>query len=68
MRNSLYFTFSKEGIVKVLSANETKRQKDILEKENWVHTNTVCPAKWIEEMANGQRNPSDMLDEIQFTK
>lgn len=32
----------------------------------WSHTATIDPARWIEAMANGNTNPSDMLDELQF--
>jgi hypothetical protein len=30
----------------------------------WRHTATIDPARWIEAMANGNTEPSDMLDEL----
>ena len=60
------FIYAKEGRVKCLTVDEAHEEK--LTSEGWTHTATIDPARWIEAMANGQRNPSDMLDEIQFTK
>ena len=64
--NNVLFIYAKEGKVKCLTLNEAYGEK--LTSEGWKHTATIDPAKWIEEMANGYRDPSDMLDEIQFSK
>ena len=64
---TMLFIFSKEGTVKIHAAQEVLAIEKKL-RDGWTHTATIDPAKWIEEMANGRRNPSDMLDEIQFTK
>lgn len=59
------FIYAKEGKVKCLTPDEARGEK--LTSEGWTHTATIDPARWIEAMANGQRDPSDMLDEIQFS-
>ena len=58
------FIYSKEGKINCLTIDEAYGEK--LTSEGWTHTATIDPARWIEAMANGQRDPSDMLDEIQF--
>lgn len=59
------FIYAKEGKVKCLTVDQAHDEK--LTSEGWAHTATINPAKWIEAMANGYRDPSDMLDEIQFS-
>jgi hypothetical protein len=58
------FIYAKEGKVKCLTVDQAHEEK--LTSEGWAHTATIDPARWIETMANGQRDPSDMLDELQF--
>lgn len=60
----MLFIYALEGVIKCLSAEEI--QEEELLAEGWKHTATIDPARWIEEMANGHQEPSDMLDEIQF--
>jgi hypothetical protein len=43
-----------------------RNQEAELLAAGWKHTATIDPARWIEAMANGHQEPSDMLDEIQF--
>ena len=65
--NTMLFIFSKEGVVKIHTAQEVLAIEKKL-RDGWTHTATIDPVKWLETMANGRRDPSDMLDEIQFTK
>lgn len=65
MMRQFLFIYAKEGKVKCLTPYEASGEK--LTSEGWTHTATIDPARWIEAMANGYRNPSDMLDEIQFS-
>ena len=58
------FIYAKEGRIKCLTVDEAYEEK--LTSEGWTHTATIDPARWIEAMANGDQDPSDMLDEIQF--
>ena len=60
----MLFIYALNGKIKCLSAEEI--QEDELLAAGWKHTATIDPARWIEEMANGHNEPSDMLDEIQF--
>jgi hypothetical protein len=60
------FIYAKEGKIKCLTVDEAHEEK--LTSEGWTHTATINPARWIEYMANGDEDPSDMLDEIQFKK
>jgi hypothetical protein len=60
------FIYAKEGKVKCLTINEAHGEK--LTSEGWAHTATINPARWIEAMANGYQDASDMLDELQFSK
>jgi hypothetical protein len=60
------FIYAKEGRVKCLTVDEAHEEK--LTSEGWTHTATIDPARWIEFIANGKRDPSDMLDELQFSK
>jgi hypothetical protein len=58
------FIYTKEGKIKCLTIDEAHRET--LTGEGWTHTATINAARWIETMANGNQDPSDMLDEIQF--
>jgi hypothetical protein len=58
------FIYAKEGKILCLTVDEAHGEK--LTSEGWAHTATINPARWIETMANGNQDPSDMLDEIQF--
>ena len=60
------FIYAKEGRIKCLTVDEAHNEK--LTSEGWTHTTTINPATWIEFIANGKRDPSDMLDELQFSK
>lgn len=58
------FIYAKEGRIKCLTVDEAHEEK--LTSEGWSHTATINPTSWIEAMANGNQDPSDMLDELQF--
>jgi hypothetical protein len=60
------FIYAKEGKVKCYMADEIRGKESQISMQGWTHAATIDPARWIEAMANGQRDPSDMLDEIQF--
>ena len=60
----MLFIYALNGVIKCLSAEEIQEAK--LLAAGWKHTATIDPARWIEEMANGYQEPSDMLDELQF--
>ena len=60
------FVYSKDGKVKCLSPGEAA--VTTLGDKGWVHTATIDPARWIEAISNGLRDPSDALDELQFSK
>jgi hypothetical protein len=60
----MLFIYALEGKIMCLSAEEIEDAE--LLAAGWKHTATIDPARWIEEMANGYEEPSDMLDEIQF--
>lgn len=60
------FVWAKGGKIACLSPDEIRGREQDMQKSGWHHTATLDPARWIEAMANGQSNPSDMLNEIQF--
>lgn len=62
----MLFIYAKEGLVKCYSAEEIRPIEIDLKQDGWHHTATIDPARWIEAMANGPEDPSDILDEIQF--
>lgn len=64
--DGMLFIYAKEGRVKCYSAEEIRPIEIDLKRDGWHHTATIDPARWIEELANGNENPSDILDEIQF--
>jgi hypothetical protein len=53
-------------LIKCLSAEEVRQFESAMLEIGWKHTATIDPARWIEAMANGRADPSDMLDELQF--
>jgi hypothetical protein len=63
--NRMLFIYALDGVIKCLSAEEIQEAE--LAAEGWKHTATIDPARWIEAMANGNDDPSDMLDELQFS-
>lgn len=62
----MLFIYAKDGQVKCYSAEEIRPIEIHLKQDGWHHTATIDPARWIEELANGNENPSDILDKIQF--
>ena len=62
--NRMLFIYSLNGRIKCLSLEEVTEAG--LVAAGWKRTATIDPARWIEEMANGHQEPSDMLDELQF--
>ena len=64
--NRMLFIYAFNGKIKCLSVEEIPESQSMMLEAGWKHTATIDPARWIEAMANGHENPSDMLDEIQF--
>lgn len=65
LRLEKLFIYAKDGVVKCHTPDEIRGKEIQIALRGWKHTGTINPAKWIETMANGRRDPSDMLDEIQ---
>jgi hypothetical protein len=63
--NRLLYIYALNGLIKCLSADEM--QETELLAAGWKYTATIDPARWIEAMANKHDDPSDMLDELQFS-
>jgi len=63
--DQILFIYALNGRIKCLSVEEI--EEPLLLAEGWKHTATIDPARWIEAMANGNDDPSDMLDELQFS-
>lgn len=62
----MIFVWVKDSRVACYSADEIRGRKEEMRAKGWTHTATIDPARWIEHMANGNDDPSDMLDELQF--
>lgn len=62
----LLFVYALNGVVKCFSADEIRPLESAMLDIGWKHTATIDPARWIEAIANGTTDPSDMLDELQF--
>ena len=62
----MLFIYALNGKIKCLSVEEIPESQSMMLEAGWKHTATIDPARWIEAMANGHNEPSDMLDEIQF--
>lgn len=64
--DSILFIYTKEGKVACFEAEEIRGKEIQMSMQGWTHTATINPARWIEAMANGNTDPSDMLDELQM--
>lgn len=62
----MLFVYALNGVIKCLSAEEIRQFESAMLYIGWKHTATIDPARWIEAMANGKSEPSDMLDELKF--
>jgi len=62
----MLFVYSLNGVIKCFSTDEIRQFESAILDIGWKHTATIDPARWIEAMANGKSEPSDMLDELQF--
>jgi len=62
----MLFVYALNGVIKCFSADEICQFESAMLDVGWKHTATIDPARWIEAMANGKAEPSDMLDELQF--
>lgn len=60
------FVWAKDGKIRCFSPDEIRSGEDAWKANGWRHTATIDPARWIEAMANGNTDPSDMLDELQM--
>ena len=63
----ILFVYSKNGVVACRSANEIRGKEQQVKDLGWHHTATIDPARWSEHLANDLADPSDKLDEIQFS-
>ncbi len=63
----MLFIYALNGVIKCYSDQELQEVEAKLLDEGWKHTATIDPARWIENIANGNDDPSDMLDELQFS-
>ena len=62
----MLFIYSLGGVVKCFSADEICPLEPEMLDAGWKHTATIDPARWIEALANGDDQPSGMIDELQF--
>ena len=62
----MLFIYALDKMIKCYSDQELLDVEARLLEEGWKHTATIDPARWIENIANGNEDPSDMLDELQF--
>lgn len=61
--------YSKHGQIIALPTDtqDANLEHACLIDEDWLHTATIDPAKWIEALMNGNSdNVSDMMDELNF--
>jgi hypothetical protein len=61
--------YSKKGqiIARHLDDSNAGLDHALLIEDNWLHTATIDPAKWIEALMNGTtQNCDDMMDELNF--
>jgi hypothetical protein len=63
----MLFIYALNGVIKCYSDQELLDVEARLLDEGWKHTATIDPARWIENIANGNDDPNDMLDELQFS-
>lgn len=62
----ILFVYSKKGRVKCYSLEEIRGKEVQMALDDWKHTATIDPARWIESLCNGRSAPSDLIDEIQL--
>lgn len=62
----MLFVWVKDGQIRCFSPDEIRSGEEAWKADGWRHTATIDPARWIEAMANGNTDPSDMLDELQM--
>jgi len=62
----ILFVWAKDSRIACFSSDEIRGKEDTMKRDGWAHTATIDPARWIEHMANGDDDPSDMLEELQF--
>lgn len=60
----MLFVYALNGVIKCLSAEEIRQFESAMLDIGWKHTATIDPARWIEAMANGRTELSDMLDGV----
>lgn len=65
---TILFVYARKGKIQCLSRDEATLMDRTLRKQGWTHTATINPVRWIESLANGPDDPSDMLDELQFSE
>ena len=62
----IYRVFTRQGYVKLLNADPHSDDPIPLPSEGWEYVRDINAVEFIEGMANGYRDPSDLLDELQF--
>jgi hypothetical protein len=63
----IYRVFTRQGYVKLLSADPYCKDPIPAPSDGWEYVRDIDAVEFIESMANGYRDPSDLLDELQFT-
>lgn len=63
--NHTIFILAKNGRVKGFYS-EHRASFDQHISDGWKHTATIEPRGWIEHLMNGNEDPSDLMDELNF--
>ena len=63
MEQTFVFVYAKDGKIKALNIEESKRLQDELKKEGWVHTQTLDACVYIQYLHNDGENV-DLIDEM----
>jgi hypothetical protein len=57
----IIFVYHKEGKIRCLNLKQARLENDTLINDGWVHTETLNPCVWIENIFN---NPETTLVEV----
>ena len=58
---NIVFVYHKEGKIRCLNLKQARDENDTLINDGWVHTETLNPCLWIENIFN---NPETTLVEV----
>ena len=64
MERYFVFIYSKEGKIKVLNLEKSKKEHDDLILDGWVHSSTLDPCVWIAHLYNYCDDEIDVLKEV----